>query len=81
MKVNAGRRLTERRVFLFDGLLILCKPSQRRQSSVHQNHPECKLKERFFIRKVEIIDLPDTEGKKYSENGKTNLIFGWEHIY
>lgn len=70
MKVNAGRRLTERRVFLFDGLLILCK---RRQSSVHQNHPECKLKERFFIRKVEIIDLPDTEGKR--SDSTTKLIF------
>lgn len=63
MKVSSGKRLTERRGFLFDGLFMLCKPNSRRQSSVHQNHPECKLKERFFIRKVEIIDLPDTEGK------------------
>lgn len=64
MKVSSGKRLTERRVFLFDGLLVLCKPNSRRQSSVHQNHPECKLKERFFIRKVEIIDLPDTDELK-----------------
>ncbi|XP_044261416.1 protein son of sevenless [Tribolium madens] len=64
MKVSSGKRLTERRVFLFDGLLILCKPNSRRQSSVHQNHAECRLKERFFIRKVEIIDHLDTEELK-----------------
>ncbi|GLV36874.1 Son of sevenless [Carabus blaptoides fortunei] len=64
MKVSSGKRLTERRGFLFDGLFMLCKPNSRRQSSVHQNHPECKLKERFFIRKVEIIDLLDTEELK-----------------
>ncbi|KRT85020.1 Pleckstrin homology domain containing protein, partial [Oryctes borbonicus] len=67
-KVSSGKRLTERRVFLFDGLMILCKPTQRRQSSVHTNHPECRFKEkeRFFIRKVEIIDHADTEELKYA---------------
>nr|XP_022906385.1 protein son of sevenless isoform X2 [Onthophagus taurus] len=65
MKVSSGKRLTERRVFLFDGLLILCKPNPRRQSSVHGNHHhDCRLKERFFIRMVEIVDLPDTEDLK-----------------
>lgn len=64
MKVSSGKRLTERRVFLFDGLMILCKPNSRRQSSVHQNHPECRLKERFFLRKVEIIDHQDTDELK-----------------
>lgn len=62
--MSSGKRLTERRVFLFDGLLILCKPNTRRQSSVHQNHAECRLKERFFIRKVEIIDHQDTDELK-----------------
>ncbi|RZB58806.1 son of sevenless, partial [Asbolus verrucosus] len=64
LKVSSGKRLTERRVFLFDGLIILCKPNSRRQSSVHPNHPECKLKERFFVRKVEIIDHQDTDELK-----------------
>ncbi|KAF5284129.1 hypothetical protein FQR65_LT00129 [Abscondita terminalis] len=64
MKVSSGKRLTERRVFLFDGLMILCKPNSRRQSSVHQTHPECRIKERFFIRKVEIVDHADTEEMK-----------------
>lgn len=44
--------------------MILCKPIARRQSSVHQTHPECRLKERFFIRKVEIIDHSDTDELK-----------------
>ncbi|XP_060532869.1 protein son of sevenless isoform X2 [Cylas formicarius] len=63
------KRLTERRVFLFDGLMILCKPitSSRRQSSIHhQTHPECRLKERFFMRKVEIKDHEDTEEMKHA---------------
>ncbi|XP_045467186.1 protein son of sevenless [Harmonia axyridis] len=67
LKVNPGKRLTDRRVFLFDGLMVLCKPNMRRQSSIHHlNHPECRLKERFFIRKVEIIDQQDTEELKNS---------------
>lgn len=64
IKIGGGKRLTERRVFLFDGLIILCKPNTRRQSSLHPNHPECRLKERFFIRKVEIIDHADTDELK-----------------
>lgn len=63
------KRLTERRVFLFDGLMVLCKPtsSSRRQSSVHHaSHPECRLKERFFMRKVEIKDHEDTDEIKHA---------------
>lgn len=67
VKVGNNKRLTDRRVFLFDGLMILCKPNSRRQSSVHhQNYPECRLKERFFIRKVEIIDHQDTDELKHA---------------
>ncbi|KAF7987773.1 hypothetical protein HCN44_003636 [Aphidius gifuensis] len=76
---NNGRRLTERRALLFDGLLVLCKPSSSKRVSVsvgtigpssghhhhHQTHQcELRLKERFFIRKVDIIDKEDTEELK-----------------
>jgi son of sevenless-like protein len=73
-----GRRLTERRALLFDGLLVLCKPSGGKRVSVsvaavavgsnHSAHhqSELRLKERFFIRKVDIIDREDTDGMTYS---------------
>ncbi|XP_003486811.1 protein son of sevenless isoform X1 [Bombus vosnesenskii] len=73
-KVSNGRRLTERRALLFDGLLVLCKPSGGKRVSVtvaavgvvgHPPHQgELRLKERFFIRKVDIIDKEDTEELK-----------------
>lgn len=73
-KVSNGKRLTERRALLFDGLLVLCKPSGGKRVSVtaaavgvvgHPPHQgELRLKERFFIRKVDIIDREDTEELK-----------------
>ncbi|EAT47730.1 AAEL001165-PA [Aedes aegypti] len=62
-KLSSGRRQTERKVFLFDGLLVLCKT--RRQIVPGTNY-DYRLKERFFMRKVEIIDRPDTEELKYA---------------
>ncbi|XP_071573969.1 protein son of sevenless isoform X1 [Temnothorax nylanderi] len=73
-----GRRLTERKALLFDGLLVLCKPTGSKRVSVtvaagivavgvggHSAHQgELRLKERLFIRKVDIIDREDTEELK-----------------
>ncbi|XP_055544127.1 protein son of sevenless-like isoform X2 [Wyeomyia smithii] len=62
-KLSSGKRQTERKVFLFDGLLVLCKT---RRQIVPGNNYEFRLKERFFMRKVEIIDRPDTEELKFA---------------
>lgn len=62
---HAKGKPTERHVFLFDGLIILCKPNIKR-SSVTYPTGDFKLKEKFHIRKVEIKDKDDAEGTPYS---------------
>lgn len=58
----AGRRLTERYILLFDGLIVLTKVNTRR-ASVTGPVGEYKLKEKFNIRKIDIVDREDTEGR------------------
>jgi hypothetical protein len=57
-----GRRFTDRYVFLFDGLLILTKQNLKR-ISVTGSMADYKLKEKYQIRKVDIIDREDAEGQ------------------
>lgn len=54
--------MTERYVFLFDGLIILTKQNTKR-SSVTGPVGDYKLKEKFQMRKVDINDKDDTEGE------------------
>ncbi|KAK3094148.1 hypothetical protein FSP39_024725, partial [Pinctada imbricata] len=63
MKYTKSKSSTERHVFLFDGLIILCKQNLRR-TSVTNPSGEFKLKEKFSIRKVEFRDREDTEEMK-----------------
>lgn len=64
-KLGSGKRLTERKVYLFDGLLVLCKANSRRQTvSVGTTNYDFRLKEKFFMRKVEIHDRSDTDELK-----------------
>lgn len=63
-KVGSGRRLTERHIFLFDGLMLLCKHNNKRTSVTGAPSAEYRLKECFFLRKVEIIDREDTDELK-----------------
>lgn len=60
---SGGKRVTERKVYLFDGLLVLCKANTRRQTvGVGSSTPyDFRLKERYFMRKVEIVDRPDQQ--------------------
>lgn len=52
---------TERRAFLFDSLLILCKPYTKRivPGRGDNSQLEWRFKERFFIRNIEIIERDD----------------------
>ncbi|VVD05796.1 unnamed protein product, partial [Leptidea sinapis] len=59
-KVGPGRRLAERRAFLFDGLLLLCKPSTSivtvNSNAANSGVQQLKMKEKLHIRKLEIVD-------------------------
>lgn len=61
-KATGRGRITERYVFLFDSLLILTKQNTKR-SSVTGPVAEYKLKEKFNIRKIDVFDKEETEGK------------------
>lgn len=54
-------KFTERYVFLFDGLIVLCKQNSRRPVTGVQ--PEFRLKEKYQIRKIEVIDREDSDGR------------------
>ncbi|CAG5136425.1 unnamed protein product [Candidula unifasciata] len=62
-KITGRRANPERYCFLFDGLIILCKLNPRGRTSVMPSL-EYKLKEKFFIRKVEVVDREDTDDLK-----------------
>lgn len=49
---------SERRAFLFDSLLVLCKHYTKRMvpGRGDNSHLECRFKERFYIRNIEIIE-------------------------
>lgn len=61
-----NKRLTERKVYLFDGLLILFKLRRQGGVTVGTVNYEMKQKEKFQIRRYLIIDQPDTDGQKHA---------------
>ena len=66
---HRSTRLTDRHAFLFDGLIVLCKPNTKRSSmsvtaavtgrDTSTTSCDWRLKERFLIRNIEIIDHED----------------------
>uniref|UniRef100_A0A8D9E1V9 Protein son of sevenless n=1 Tax=Cacopsylla melanoneura TaxID=428564 RepID=A0A8D9E1V9_9HEMI len=60
-----SNRLTERKVYFFDGILLLCKSNKKNSVTVPINvvssQYEFKCKEMFFLRKVEINDVENTD--------------------
>ena len=62
---QTSRRLTERYIFLFDTMIILTKQNTKR-SSVTGPVGEYKLKEKFHMRRVELVlDREDEEQQDY----------------
>eukprot|EP00118_Oscarella_pearsei_P019533 m.208247 g.208247 ORF g.208247 m.208247 type:complete len:1270 (+) comp39702_c0_seq23:557-4366(+) len=58
------RKFTDRHVFLLDGLLLCCKLLPRKSSSSAGS--EYRLKEKFNVRKMELIDLEDVDDLKFA---------------
>lgn len=71
-----GRRLTDRYVFLFDGLMILTKQNKSR-ISVTGPVGDYKLKEKYHVRLLDITDRDDTDGMFdiYSAALKTVIFY------
>ncbi|XP_016312444.1 son of sevenless homolog 1-like, partial [Sinocyclocheilus anshuiensis] len=53
----------ERYIFLFDGLMICCKSNHGQPRLPGASAAEYRLKEKFFMRKVQINDKDDKEGE------------------
>ncbi|KAM9460803.1 son of sevenless homolog 1 isoform 2-T2 [Clarias gariepinus] len=60
MRVGAKH---ERHIFLFDGLMICCKSNHGQPRLPGASAAEYRLKEKFFMRKVQINDKDDKEGE------------------
>uniref|UniRef100_A0A8C8U1C5 SOS Ras/Rho guanine nucleotide exchange factor 2 n=1 Tax=Peromyscus maniculatus bairdii TaxID=230844 RepID=A0A8C8U1C5_PERMB len=50
----------ERHIFLFDGLMISCKPNHCQSRLPGYSSAEYRLKEKFVMRKIQICDKEDT---------------------
>ncbi|KAL5007967.1 hypothetical protein ScPMuIL_013548 [Solemya velum] len=72
MNKHVRGKPTERHAFLFDSMIILCKQNLRR-SSVTAPTGEFKLKEKYYIRKLEIKDRDDCEEFKHGFEIQTKV--------
>lgn len=73
-----GKKATERKVFLFDNLMVCTKQNVRHHLTGF-SQAEYRLKEKILLRKVEIIDHEDTEELKHcfeiSDPSGSNTLF------
>lgn len=63
-----GKRDRDRYAFLFDNMLILCKPTGQRKNAAPSGQ-EYRFKEKLLIKHLDVTDLEDTEGM--------HLLKGW----
>ncbi|XP_063392549.1 protein son of sevenless [Cydia fagiglandana] len=70
-KIGPGKRIAERRAYLFDGLLLLCKPITSivgvggAGAGGGAGAQQLKLKEKLHVRKLELVDRPDSDEAKH----------------
>lgn len=64
-KLSSGKRTTKRKAYLFDGQLILCK-SIRGRSVNPSSTFDFRQKERFVMRRFDVIDRVDTDEMKFA---------------
>jgi son of sevenless-like protein len=83
VRVQSAKGETERRAFLFENLLVCCKP-------VSGKGPELRIKESFHLRAITVEVLPNATGLdantfRLVENGSaasgagSKLLFRWTH--
>ncbi|CAJ0965586.1 unnamed protein product [Ranitomeya imitator] len=69
----------ERHIFLFDGLMISCKTNHGQSRIPGYNTAEYRLKEKFIMRKVQVIDREDTYDFKHAfellSKDENNIVF------
>lgn len=70
-----SRKDRERHVFLFDNMMVLCKPTQRRGAAPSAS-PEFRFKEKLLIKHIEVVSLEDSDGKR---EGRT-LVYQGEKV-
>ena len=65
--IDKSKKPVDRYVFLCDGMIIVCKQLAGKRSSVssYQGH-EYRLREKYPIRKVDVLDRDDSLGEKYT---------------
>ncbi|XP_063803690.1 son of sevenless homolog 2 [Pseudophryne corroboree] len=56
----------ERHIFLFDGLMISCKTNHGQSRIPGYNTAEFRLKEKFVMRKVQVVDREDSSECKHA---------------
>ena len=60
-KHTTSRRSAERYVFLLDNLIIFTKPNNTRRSSVSTQSGEYRLKEKFQVRRLDVVDRSERD--------------------
>jgi hypothetical protein len=80
-QTRTSPRPTQRRAFLFDGALLLCKGKKGPLLSGHQSKEhELRVKEQFPIKKLDVIDVQDTVVENSCNDQSCNESVGYGNV-